>query len=136
MEIEEIIKTLILQKYETLRALTKEIGMAQSTFATIMKRGIHNASIDNVLKICNALQISADALAEDRIVSLKDNAVMQRLVLTDIPEQIAFVRKNMSLYNEFTIDNKPLSEDEWLIILNSLAVSVEFIRNKRKEDDN
>ena len=132
MSIEEIIRKLILQRYGTLRAFTKEIGMAQSTFATIMKRGIHNASIDNVLKICNALEISADALAEDKIVSLKGNAVAQRLVITDIPEQISFVRENMSEYDDFTIDNQPLSEDEWLIILNGLTVSVEFIRQQRK----
>ena len=137
MSIEEIIRTLILQRYGTLRAFTKEIGMAQSTFATIMRRGIHNASIDNVLKICNALQISADALAEDKIVSLNNNSVVQKVGITDIPEQISFVRKNMSLYDDFTIDDQPLSEDEWLIILNGLTISVEFIRDQRRmEYDN
>ena len=58
MNIEEKLQDYIKAKYGSIYAFTKEIGMANSTFATLMKRGIHSASITSLIKICKALDIS------------------------------------------------------------------------------
>ena len=131
MTIEERLKQLILQRYGTMREFSKQIGMSQSTFATIMNRGIHKASIGNVIKICQALQISADKLANDRIVSIKKDIPFADL--TDILEMLEYIRNHQDEFSDLTIDGQPLSKTEWHTILNSLTLSVEFVRHIRKE---
>ena len=61
--IENKLKDLILSKYKSLREFARKIEMPYSTFDTILKRGVGNANILNILKICNELNISADKLA-------------------------------------------------------------------------
>ena len=74
MTIEEKLKQFILMHYSSIREFTQEIGMPYSTMATILKRGIDNASVTNVIKICQALGISVDDLAEGRIVPVVKEA--------------------------------------------------------------
>lgn len=66
--IEDKLKDLIVKQYGTLSNFSIESGLNSSTLTNILNRGIHNANIQNVIKICNALGISADELANDRIV--------------------------------------------------------------------
>lgn len=70
--IEESLKDLILNRYKSIREFTCEIDMPYSTMDTILKRGLNRASIGNVIKICHALDISTDELANGRIVSNVD----------------------------------------------------------------
>ncbi|OLR58258.1 hypothetical protein BHF70_00610 [Anaerostipes sp. 494a] len=64
---EDKLKELILSKYKSIREYTNEINMPYSTLDSIFKRGIRKASVDNLIKICNSLNISADALVDGRI---------------------------------------------------------------------
>ena len=67
MTIEQKIKKLIVEKYGSMTAFSKEVGIANSTLSTILSRGINKAGINNIFKICKALDISADALATGEI---------------------------------------------------------------------
>ena len=67
MNTEEKLKNYILERYVSLREFSQTVGIPHSTFASILSRGIHNASVGNVIKICRALNISADALADGKI---------------------------------------------------------------------
>lgn len=69
MSIEEDLKTLILSTHGSLREFALSINMPCSTLDSIFKRGLDNASIRNIVKICDALEISADALAEKKIIA-------------------------------------------------------------------
>lgn len=69
MTVEEELKALIISRYSSVRAFALHINMPYSTIDTIFKRGVINAGIDNIMKICNALAISVDALADGHIVS-------------------------------------------------------------------
>lgn len=71
MTIEERIKALILSKYKSIRDFVNnsEIGIPYTTVDGMLKRGIYNASISNVLKLCHVLEISSDELAKGNIVS-------------------------------------------------------------------
>ncbi len=71
MTIENQLKNLICEKYGSMRHFAKIIGISQSTLATILRRGVQNASISTVIKIADALGISVDALAENRIAPRK-----------------------------------------------------------------
>ena len=132
MSIEERLKQLILQKYGTMREFSKQIGMSQSTFSTIMNRGIHKASIGNIIKICKALQISADELANNRIVPIKKEQ-SSHVFFSDIPEMLEYMRINRNEFSDLTIDNKPLSDLEYDTVLNCLTLSIEFVRDLREK---
>lgn len=68
MAIEHELKELILFKYGSIRRFATALDMPYSTLDSIFKRGVANASVANIIRICEKLSISADALAEERIV--------------------------------------------------------------------
>lgn len=63
-----MLKEYILTKYKSIREFTMESGIPYSTMATILKRGIQNSGVTNIIRICKALDISADELAKGNIV--------------------------------------------------------------------
>ena len=136
MTIEEKLKDYILTKHKSIREFVKCADLPYSTVDGILKRGIANSSIGNVLKICKALQISADELANNKIVPTS-NMVIHRFVVAEIPEMLSYMRKNIDEYSELTIDGQPLDKREWEIMLNSATLSVDFVRTwrERKEKD-
>lgn len=66
--VEDRLKALILSKYKSIREFTNSIDMPYSTFDSILKRGIANSNITNVLRISNALGIDTEKLADGEIV--------------------------------------------------------------------
>ena len=71
---EDLLKEFILSKYKSIREFTNIIGMPYTTVDSLLKRGIKKASVDNVMKICSFLNISADALVDGRIEILNENS--------------------------------------------------------------
>lgn len=65
--LEQKLKDYILSRYKSIREFALNIEMPYSTIDTILKRGINKASVGNILKICQSLGISADALADGEI---------------------------------------------------------------------
>ena len=128
MSIEDNLKDLILERYGSVIDFSKEIDMANSTLNSILNRGIHKASIGNVIKICNALEISADGLAMDKIVPLNQEAIQTP---TDLDEIISITKLNISAYN-LTIDGEIVSEDEKHALMDALELCVEFIKRNHK----
>lgn len=68
MSIEEQLKQYILDRYKSVREFTIAIDIPYTTLDTLFKKGVQRSSVSNVVKICRALHISADALADGRIV--------------------------------------------------------------------
>ena len=64
---EDKLKDYILSKYKSIREFTVDIDMHYSTIDSIFKRGIRKASVDNIIKICDFLNISADTLVAGEI---------------------------------------------------------------------
>ena len=116
--IEEELRDLIVSRYGTAVNFTKKIGMANSTLASIFRRGIHNASIDNIVRICKELDISADALAQGMIVPNK-----WEIEKIDIVTMLTNMRMRISAH-DVTIAEDPVSESEKELILD-LIESVE-----------
>lgn len=67
MPIEQELKDYILGKYKSVRAFSEATGIPYSTIDSILKRGIGGSSVSNVIKICRALEIDADALGEGEL---------------------------------------------------------------------
>lgn len=58
----EIVEKLIKEHSPSVKAFAEHIGMPYTTLQSMLKRGIGNATIDNVLKVCKGLGITTDQL--------------------------------------------------------------------------
>lgn len=74
MTIEEELKALMIKKSGSVNKFAHESGLSTSTVATIFTRGINKTNINTIIKICQALQISADELSNGRITYLSEVA--------------------------------------------------------------
>ena len=72
MKFENELKALIKDKYKSVRAFSKQINIPYSTIDNIFKRGIMGVSVQVVLRICLALNIDVEKIADDKLV-LKEN---------------------------------------------------------------
>lgn len=67
-ELESQLKNLITERYGSLKNFTELIGMPWTTLDSILKRGVANSNITNVLKITHELGIDAESLVGGKIV--------------------------------------------------------------------
>ena len=133
MTIEEKLKNMILERYGSVSEFTKQIDMANSTFATIMKNGVHKANVSNIIKICKALDISADELANDRIVP-SGKRLQSQTLMTDIEEIITFTKMNIMTYDNLTLNGEPMTNEDKKTMMDALELCVEFIKRKHKRE--
>lgn len=134
MTIEEELKNLILTRYNSLREFTIDIDMAYSTMDSIIRRGIQNATLTNVFKICKALNISADALEQGKIVPIatkntepnmkKDNRSRE---ITEIMNE---TKRQLLESNNLRLDGKPVESDSITSLIDAIDIGVEMIRRK------
>ena len=68
-ELESNLKELIINNYGSLKKFSESINMPWTTLDSILKRGVANSNISNVLKITKALNINAEKLVDGEIVS-------------------------------------------------------------------
>ena len=74
--VETDLKKLIIEKYGSVRNFALKIDLPYTTVDSILKRGIDNSNLSNVLKMCKALNISIDKLADNHEIQTMsfDNA--------------------------------------------------------------
>lgn len=66
--IENKIKQIIIEKYGSVKWFSDKIGVPYTTIDTILKRGLKNSNVLNVLKMCNELNLDINELANNKIV--------------------------------------------------------------------
>lgn len=125
---EEQLKAFILTKYKSLREFTQENNIPYSTMTTILKRGIDNSNVTNIIKICQALQISADELAEGKIVP----NVVNEANTTSVENIIAYAKQRLSNCKNLTINNKKATDDVIERIVNALDIVLEIEKRNCK----
>lgn len=133
MTIEERLKNLILTKYRSVREFTQSIDMPYSTFSTIINRGIDNANVTNVIRICKALGISADALADGRIVYVSHVDPETETAL-DIDHALSDIKTRVLTYDNLTLKGKPIDRDGRLLIADYLDVTIELVNRQLNGD--
>lgn len=129
--IEEKLKELIIARYGTMLAFSSAINIPNSTLAAILIRGVDKASINNIIKICNELNISTDALAEGKIVQVEEKPSTD---WKDLKEIITFVRLALSSSAGLTLDGEPLTYEDIEDFIEHLNLSCEFIVRKHRRN--
>ncbi|WP_424349968.1 helix-turn-helix domain-containing protein [Latilactobacillus sp. 5-91] len=91
MNREEFLKTLIESKYPNIKVFSEQIGVPYTTVRTILEKGVGNARVDNVIKICKGLNISPDILAPDfKISDTITNTLILMIKLSPKNQEKAF----------------------------------------------
>lgn len=66
-DLESKLKSLIIERYGSLKKFTEIIDMPWTTLDSILKRGIANSNITNVLKITRELGLDAERLVDGEL---------------------------------------------------------------------
>ena len=130
MNIEEKLKELILSRYNSIREFSIEINIPYTTIVSIFQRGIENSSVSNIIKMCKALNISADGLADGEIVSIKSNPVKFSNRI-EVKEILSDTMDVLSQSNNLTLDGKPITKNGVDSIINAMEIGVEIARKNR-----
>ena len=133
--IEDKLRKLIISRYGTMIDFSRAVNISNSTLASILSRGIHNASVNNIIKICKALGISADGLASNQIIPIEDETT-DKWNFKDINEITTFVKITVTSAKHLTINGNPLTDNEIQTFIDSLDLTSELIKKKverRKE---
>ena len=128
MNVEERLKELIIKQYGTMKEFTDHIGVPNSTFANILRRGVQNANVLTIIKICQALEISTDDLAEGKIVPLKRPAAEP----TRIEDLIENVKQTLLNADNLTIDDEPATGAEIMFFVNTLDVALQISKKQKQ----
>ena len=116
---EKELRELIERRYGSVRQLSIEIDMPASTINSILKRGIANSNVENVLKICSALGIRPEIFS-----SLIENTDDKYKEIVSIYKKLDQTRQEKVL--NFASDQ--LAEQEQENTVSSIF--------SKKEDDN
>ena len=129
MTTEEKLKDYILTKYHSIREFTLEIDMPYTTLDSIFRRGIGNAGVNNIVKICKALSISVDALAYGEIVAVPKNrnAAPNSIEIVEVLDE---VKEILSQHNGITLEGKPLDQNGVDSIIDTIDIGVEMAKRK------
>ena len=128
MTVEERLKELIIKDYGTMKEFTDHIGIPNSTFANILRRGVQNANVVTIIKICQALNISTDDLAEGKIVPL----VRSEAAPTKIEDLFDGVKQQLLNANNLTLANVPVTAEEIMLLVSTLDIALEVTMKRRK----
>ena len=130
MTIEEKIKDLIISRHKSLRAFVHTTDLSYSTVDSILRRGVANSSLTNVFKLCDALEISADELGNNKIVP-KNTNIQRRSHMTEINDIISYTKRNIQEYDDLTIDGEPMTQNEIEMLLDALDIGIGIIKRNR-----
>ena len=129
MTTEEKLKDFILQRYHSIREFTIQHDIPYTTVHSIFKRGVENSSVSNIIKICKALGISADALADGEIAPAKvskGNPINERFEVKEIIEDTI----DILTHRKVTLDGEPLSKKGINSIIDAMEIGVEMAKKK------
>ena len=134
MTIEDKLKELILRRYHSIREFTIEIDMPYTTMDSIFRRGIGNSSVVNVIKICKALGISADALADGKIVPATSHRLLSKSVEDpiDIGDIFSEAKIRLSHPENLTLNGHPIDDDAIRTIRQGIEISLELAKRHNK----
>ena len=127
MSIETKLKDLILSRYKSLREFTIIVDIPYTTLDSILKRGIGNSSVNNVIKICNALNLSVDALAAGEIEYQFEKKSAHT---NEIREIVNDTKARIISGGELTIDGRAIDIEYVEPIIDALDISYEMVKKK------
>lgn len=133
MTIEERLKELVVERYGNVSKFTSTIDMSNSTFVSMLNRGLNNASVTNVIKVCKELGISVDEISRGKIVPM-GKKLQEKKHITELNDIVSYTKKNIHIYDSLTLDGEELTENEMYSVIDALELCVEFIRRNRERN--
>lgn len=131
MTAEDKLKELILKRYHSVREFTIANDIPYTTIHSIFKRGIGNSSVSNIIKICKALGISADALADGEISPIKDRPSAPADDKVEITDILADTKDTLIHSAKITLDGNPIGKAGIESIIDAIDVGVEIAKRKK-----
>ena len=123
MTIEERLRDMIIDHSGTVKAFADEINVPYGTLDSILRRGIQTAKITNIISICKKLDISADALADGKIMPLTE------IRAKNAEDIIQDMKNNVDV---LLVDGEFMTEDEFLVFSKMLDNAIEMVKGMRK----
>ncbi len=132
--IEDELKKIIIDKYGSVRQFAQKIDIPYTTLDTILKRGIDNSNVVNIIKICKELKISSDKLVDKhQIFSILDlEKTINELDSTYKPDKKTIFNKDGV---EITIAHNGELNDKMLLEINNLLLNEKILKEELKETD-
>lgn len=131
MKIEDKLKDIIIAKYKSMQNFADATEINYQTLVSIFNRGIYKASVKNIIRICQELGISADELAQNRIVPI-DN--QEKTNMTELNDILSLLRKNNNENQFMTIDGNLMTRDEIQTVVDGMELTIEMIKKKRERE--
>lgn len=117
---EQQLRELIELKYGSVRQMALKIDMPASTINSILNRGILKSNVDNIFKICSALDIRPESLAKGIDFHKKDENS------SDI----------VAIYEQLDEDRQEKVVDYATVLLNEqVSMKASTVLEKHKDDD-
>lgn len=129
MTTEDKLKDYILTKYQSIREFTIDANMSYSTVSSILKRGVGNASLANIIKICNVLGISVDELANGNIVPARPYQKPSE-IMVEVNDILGNVKDQLINSDGLTIGGKPANKDNINTIVQAMSIVEEMAKKK------
>lgn len=133
MTTEEKVKDLILKRYHSVREFSLTTNIPYTTLDSILKRGIGNSSVTNVIKICKALGISVDALADGKIVPITRSSLTNENIteFIDVADILEDTKDALIHSGKITLDGNPIGKAGIESIIDAIDVGVEIAKRKK-----
>lgn len=127
--LEEKLKNLIIDKYGSVRQFSFKIDIPYTTVDSILKRGIDNSNVGNVIKMCKALNISIDNLLDNKeIISNFNNNI------TNQNDTIKTSSKNDGIDNMMS-QYRILFDKDTVLTNEQKKFFIDFLEEKHREID-
>lgn len=79
-----------------LMSLSKESNVPYTTIRSMIERNLTNASVDNMIKICNVLDITIESLYNDKLI--KKDVIVNKDLLTK--DEVKYLQMQLELYRK------------------------------------
>lgn len=126
MSIEKDVRDLIEARYGSVRSFAMKIDMPISSLHTILNRGFINSKTSNILRIAEALKISADALGEGKIIPLSEYQTDRSE--RDIEDSINQIIDFLSSDNIVLIGGKQADQEAIRYLIASMKIGLELAK--------
>ncbi len=123
--LEDELKKMILEQYGNMAKFSEACGVKYTSLMGIFSRGIKNANVQNVIRICRCLGITADGVARGVIEYSPRTTGLGSLR----KEQNRLF--NLMLENKIEIDGVILSDEELRLVDDMITAAADMIRKRR-----
>ncbi|MCO7176150.1 helix-turn-helix domain-containing protein [Sporolactobacillus kofuensis] len=134
----ELIRKMIKEQEPNMKAFAEKIDIPYTTLHSMLERGIGNASVDNVIKVCKGLGITTEELERmansDSINDIQLNKKDERDIQKELKKMIDGIASNSgyAAFDGNSIDDLDPDDKELLIssLENSLRIAKKLAKQK------